>query len=101
MGNVFIQTTVKPWYKSKIVLFCLTALFVFTGLFVSQNGITTAQVDVIATSYPDVADAIAEYKANNNLFALLGALTSVVVSVLRVWFTKTIIPQSLPITTEN
>lgn len=101
MANVFIQTTVKPWYNSKIVLFCMTALFVFAGIFVTQSGITPAQVDVIATSYPDVADAIKEYKINNNLFALLGTFVSVVVAVLRVWFTKEVIPQSLPISTEN
>lgn len=90
-----ISATTKPWYQSKIVLIALAATFIFLGIYLNSQGVTQTQLDVLQQSYPDIAAAVEQYKADNNLFTLIGSLASAAIAIIRVWFTQKIIPQSL------
>lgn len=98
MGKIEIKVPVpiKEWYKSKIVLAALAMIFVGLGFFLSKSGVTDTQLQVLQQVYPDISNAVAQYKTDNNLMALFTSLFGGLVFVFRVWFTKSILPQSLP-----
>lgn len=94
--EIKVPVPIKEWYKSKIVLAALAMVFIFLGMFLSRSGVTDTQLQVLQQVYPDIADAVKAYKVDNNLFAFIGALTGGLVAVFRVWFTTSVLPQSLP-----
>lgn len=89
----------KKWYQSKIVLFALTLVLVAGGNlltgFISVN-ITPEQLDAIRNAYPAAAEIIERLKNGESVLSLIGVIIGVIISVVRVWFTTSIIPQSLP-----
>ncbi len=93
------QTTeTKPWYKSKIALFALTLVAV-TGSnllfgFLSVN-VTPDQLNSIRDAYPQAVEIITRLKGGETIFAVLGSIVGLVIFISRVWFTTTLIPQSL------
>jgi len=96
MNAVSFQVNSKPFFRSKIVLIALAALAAFLSIFLSSSGITDTQMEILRTVYPDIAKLLQEYKTNANLFGLIGGLSYVVIAVMRIWFTTTIVPQSIP-----
>lgn len=87
----------KPWYKSKIVaaglVLILTAVSDAVFGFVSGNGITVDQVQVIQTAYPAAAEGIKDAVAANDVFRALSAATGFLVAIWRVWFSPVAIQQ--------
>jgi len=94
------KAPLKEWYKSKIVLFALAIIAIAIGTHLNANQVTPEQMRVLQTALPDIAEAVKKYQAENNLFSLIGSVTAAIIAVFRVWFTTSIIPQSLPTTQE-
>lgn len=95
------QTITKPWYKSKVALFAL-ALVAVTGSnllfgFLSVN-VTPEQLDAIKQAYPQAFEIITRLKAGESIFSVLGSIVGLAIFVSRVWFTTSLIPQSLKTT---
>lgn len=85
--------TAKPWYKSKIILLAVSAALVYganllTG-FLSGAGVTPEQIQVIADTQPEIADAIQQYKDGQNILSVtLGVLFPAIITVVRRWWTN-------------
>jgi len=91
-------TATKPWYKSKVALFALALVGVAGSNllfgFLSVN-VTPEQLDSIKQAYPQAVEIITRLKAGESIFSVLGAIVGVIIFVSRVWFTTSLIPQSL------
>lgn len=92
------NTATKPWYKSKIVLFALTLVAVAGSNllfgFLSTE-VTPDKIDAIKAAYPQAAEIITRLKAGESILSLFGLIVGLVITVSRVWFTTTLLPQSL------
>lgn len=85
--------TAKPWYKSKIILLAAAAVLVYGSslliTFLSGAGVTPEQIQVIADTQPDIADAIQQYKDGQNILSVtLGVLFPAIIAVVRRWWTN-------------
>ena len=89
------QVPVKPFWRSKIVQFCAATFCFFIGVYLTQNQVSPEQLNAISTAYPEIKQALQDYQRTNNLFAFAGAVAPAVISVIRVWFTKAVMPESL------
>lgn len=82
----------KPWYQSKIALFCIGAIVTFGSNFLSQwltgQGVTPEQMDALASAQPEVAQAVDKIQNGGNILSAVGALFGTAVLVFRVWFTS-------------
>ena len=94
----------KKWYQSKIVLFALALVLVAGGNlltgFLSVN-ITPEQLDAIRAAYPQAAEIIERLKNGESVLSMIGVIIGVIISVVRVWFTTALIPQSAKPATVN
>ena len=83
----------KPWYKSKIfILGVVMALVGATDLafgWLSGQGVTTDQVQVIQTQLPDLAGQIKDAVSGKNYFGIITAVGGFVTGIWRLWFTDT------------
>ena len=81
----------KPWYKSKIVLLGLVmALIGLSDLafgWISGQGVTAEQVQIIDTQLPNLSGQIKAAIEGKNYFAIISALGGFVTAIWRIWFT--------------
>ena len=92
------QPTTKKWYQSKIVLFALSLVIVAGGNLAFgwiSGEITPEQLQAIQTAYPAAVEVVERLKQGESILSLLGVIVGIVITVSRVWFTTSIIPQSL------
>lgn len=85
----------KPWYKSKIFLLAVTAVFTIgtnlaTG-WVTGQGVTPDQIDAVANTQPAVAEAIHDYQAGQGLLNSISILAFAAIAVFRRWFTSALL----------
>lgn len=88
----------KKWYQSKIVLFGIALALVYGSNFLTGwlgGNVSADQLDAIVDTKPQVLDIVNRLKNGESVLSLLGAIAGVLISVLRVWFTSNLIPQSL------
>lgn len=82
----------KPWYKSKIVVLGIVmGLVGATDLafgWLSGQGVTPEQVQVIQTALPEVAGQIKDAVAGKNYFGILTAIGGFVTAIFRYWWTE-------------
>lgn len=92
------EVKTKPWYQSKIFLFA-AALVLVAGSNLGFNWIsgeiTPEQLDSIQDAYPAGVEIVERLKNGESILSLLGTIVGVVIAVSRVWFTNSLIPQSL------
>jgi hypothetical protein len=83
----------KPWYKSKIFLLgCVMALVGGTDLafgWLSGNGITADQINVIQTTLPELGGDVKAAIDGKNYFGIITAVGGFVTAIWRKWFTST------------
>lgn len=100
MGNFSdpVPVPVKPWYRSKLALFGLTIFAVFGGNLLF-NWLTPAvsqdQIAAVQSLYPTAVEIIEGLKNGESIMNYIGSIFGAVVFVVRVWFTDSLIPQSL------
>jgi len=91
-------TSTKKWWQSKIVLLGLSAVFLFGGAFLyrflGNQGVTATQLQVLQEKYPDIKLGIEQIQSGENLWQGLGVLFGAIVTIVRVFFTTKLIPQS-------
>lgn len=88
----------KKWYQSKIVLFGIVLTLVYGSNFITgwlSGNVSADQLDAIVDTKPQVLDIVNRLKNGESVLSLLGTIAGVLISVLRVWFTSNLIPQSL------
>lgn len=82
----------KPWYKSKIFLLSgALALVGGTDLafgWLSGQGVTPEQINVIDATLPGTADAIKDAVAGKNYLGIITALGGFLGAIWRAWFTS-------------
>lgn len=93
------QVTTKPWYKSKIVVFS-SVLLAVTGSnlligWASTQGVTIDQVNAVENAYPQAITIIDRIKSGEGIMSMIGSIAAIAIGVSRVWFTDSILPQSL------
>lgn len=89
---------VKPWYKSKVALFALTVFAVFGGnLLFGWLGadVSDEQIASIQAAYPTAIEIIEGLKSGESIQNYIGAIFGAVIFIARVWFTDSLIPQSV------
>lgn len=82
----------KPWYRSKIVLLCLTALLVFGGNLLTgylSGRVTPEQLQAIRDADPMVWDIIHRLQSGESWLSIIGTVVSVIGLIIRTWFIKT------------
>lgn len=85
----------KPWYKSKIFVLAVTAVFTIgtnlaTG-WVTGQGVTQEQIDAVSATQPAIADAIHDYQAGQGILNSLTAVAFTLVALWRKWFTTSLL----------
>ena len=84
----------KKWYNSKILILAITAVFtVGTNLvtgWLSGQGVTQEQMDVVAATQPAVAEAIEKYQHGQGIVQSISLLAFSAIAVFRAWFTTKI-----------
>lgn len=101
---VTVQAGIKPWTKSKIVLMALSLVLVvgggFLASFLASAGVTKEQLDVLFQVNPEIAKIVQAVQSGKSLLEIVGVITSSLfglgIAIARIWFTREIIPQSLP-----
>lgn len=91
----------KPWWQSKIVALGAVMVLIFggnylTGFVTTQMGVTPEQIQAVEAVEPQVVDVIDRISAGENILSLVGAIMGILITVARVWFTPSVIAQSLP-----
>ena len=90
----------KPWFKSKIVLFAAALALVAGGNlltgFLTGQGVTPEQLATLETFYPQIAGVVKQLQEGANVFSVVGTLMGVLIGIVRVWFSPSVMPQSLP-----
>lgn len=92
------QVNTKPWYKSKVVLFALALVLVAgsnLGFGWISGQITPEQLDAIRDAYPAGVEIVERLKNGESILSVLGTIVGLIIAVSRVWFTTSLIPQSL------
>ena len=93
-----IEVPVKKWYQSKTVMLGLGLVAIFGGDlafgFIGQN-VTPEQLDSFNTIYPAGAKIVSDLKSGKSILDVAGAIFGLLVVTVRVWFTNSLIPQSL------
>lgn len=85
----------KPWYKSKIVVLAVTAIFtvgtnIATG-WLSGQGVTQEQIEAVANTQPSVAEAIKDYQNGQGLLNSISVIAFAAIAVFRKWWTNTLL----------
>ena len=85
----------KPWYKSKIFLLGIAMAMVggtdlATG-WLSGNGITADQINVLETALPSAAENIKDAIEGKNYFGIITSVGGFLTAIWRKWFTNTTI----------
>ncbi len=85
----------KPWYKSKIAMLAYAGAAtiganLLTG-FITGNGVTPEQIQVVAETQPAIADAIQDVRDGQNIIGALSTVAFLLIGVFRVWFTNKVI----------
>lgn len=92
------EVPVKKWWQSKIVLFALALVAVAGGNlltgFLSGN-VTPEQLDSIRSAYPQAAEIIQRLKNGESIFSVIGAIIGLLITIFRVWFTPSLVAQSV------
>ena len=82
----------KKWYQSKLFLLgAVMALVGGTDLafgWLSGQGVTPEQVQVIDATLPGTAQAIKDAVAGKNYFGILTAVGGFLTAIFRAWFTS-------------
>lgn len=85
------DTTTKKWYQSKIFLLGLVmALVGATDLsfgWLSGQGVTADQVNIIQNTLPGVADGVKDAVESRNYFQIITVVGGFITSIWRYWFT--------------
>lgn len=85
----------KPWTKSKILILAITAIFtVGTNLvtgWLSGQGVTQEQMDVVAATQPAVSEAIEKYQHGQGIVQSISILAFSAIAVWRTWFTSKVL----------
>lgn len=83
----------KPWYKSKIFLLAVVmGVIGATDLafgWLSGQGITAEQVQVVQTTLPNLSGDIKDAIEGKNYFGIITAVGGFVTAIWRKWFTNT------------
>lgn len=91
----------KKWYQSKLVALGGVLILVFgsNALFGWLTGpveVTAEQIQAVEQVQPVVTDAFQRLLRGESILNLIGQLAGAVIIVVRVFFTSSLIPQSLP-----
>ena len=85
----------KPWYRSKIfVLGVVMGMVGVTDLatgWLSGQGVTSDQINVIQTALPAASENIKDAIAAKNYFGIITAAGGFLTAIWRKWFTNTTI----------
>lgn len=93
-----MEPTTKKWYYSKVALLALTLVLVAgsnLGFKWISGAVSPEQLAVIQSAYPQAAEIIERLINGESIFSMLGTIIGVIIFVSRVWFTTSLIPQSL------
>lgn len=94
------EIATKKWYQSKLVAIggVLVLVFGSNALFNWLTGavnVSPAQIEAIEQVQPAVLDIIDRFKSKESIFNLIGVSAGVLITIIRVFFTSSLIPQSL------
>lgn len=95
---VAVDAPVKRWYQSKIVLLAAGLAALLLGDlafgFIGPN-VTPEQLDSFQTIYPAGAEIVQQLKSGKSVLEVAGSIFAILIAVVRVWFTNSLLPQSL------
>jgi hypothetical protein len=95
---VAVDAPVKRWYQSKIVLLAVGFAALLLGDlvfgFITPN-VTPEQLDSFQTIYPAGAEIVQQLKSGKSVLEVAGSIFALIIAAVRIWFTGSLIPQSL------
>jgi hypothetical protein len=84
--------TKKKWWQSKIVLLGIATGAIALGNlatgFLSGQGVSPEQMNVLYDTQPAVAQAVAKLQSGENVISAVAGLFGPLIAVARIWFTS-------------